>query len=136
MLSMPHRGDSFLDSRLATAQGAHRTRRLHWFVLLGGHGLDDNCEYKLAHKFRPLMSFAVGDDVSREARWAVEWFDGDNATKTVRIAYMPGYWMDYGDGGTSETLCEIAGVVPIFWPFVTLETCGGTQATRSLFDWT
>src|SRR5690606_22314881 len=38
----------------------------------------------------PLMSFAVGDDVSREARWAVEWFDGDNATKTVRIVYMPG----------------------------------------------
>lgn len=96
-----------------------------WSVDVDQDGLDDNCEYKLAHQFRPLMSFALGDDVRRDARWAAEWLNGDPSSKTVRIAYLPGYWMDFGDGGTSEAICEIAGVIPIFWPFVTLEDCGG-----------
>jgi hypothetical protein len=71
------------------------------------------------------MSFSIGDDVNRETRWAAEWLNGDNVHKTVRIAYLHGYWMDYGDGGTSQNICEIVGTVPIFWPFVTLEDCGG-----------
>lgn len=72
-------------------------------------GLDDNCEYKLALQFRPLLSTAYADDVSREPRWAAEWLDNDYELQTVRIAYLPSYWMDYGDGGTSQTLCTSIG---------------------------
>jgi len=76
-------------------------------------GLDDNCEFKLAHQFRPLMSYATGDDTRHEPRWAAMWLDGDAGSKTVRLAYLPGYWTDMGDAGTSHTLCTTG-----FWgPF-------------------
>lgn len=64
-------------------------------------GLDDGCELALALAFAPQMSFAYGDDVNREPRWAAQWLDGDPGSYTVRIAYLHSYWMDMGDGGTS-----------------------------------
>jgi hypothetical protein len=70
-------------------------------------GLDDSCEYLLAHEFRPELSIVYSDYAFREPRWAAQWLDNDPASKTVRIAYLVGYWLDMGDGGTSETLCGL-----------------------------
>jgi hypothetical protein len=59
-------------------------------------GLDDGCELALALAFAPQMSFAYGDDVNREPRWAAQWLDGDPGSYTVRIAYLHSYWSDMG----------------------------------------
>lgn len=89
-------------------------------------GLDDGCELALALAFAPQMSFAVGDEVRREPRWAAEWLDGDPGSYTVRIAYLQSYWMDMGDGGTSSSLCETLALAPPWAGFWTsLSTCNG-----------
>lgn len=72
-------------------------------------GLDDDCEYMLAYSFRPEISWVYFDNFNREPRWAAEWVDGDPAGRTVRLAYLLSYWLDIGDGGTSGTICGIAG---------------------------
>jgi hypothetical protein len=74
-----------------------------------GDGLDDWCEYRLAHAFRPEMSFVYFDNSNHEGRWAAEWANGDLGSMTVRIAYLHGYWLDIGDGGTSGTVCDMFG---------------------------
>lgn len=88
-------------------------------------GLDDECEYTLALSFRPEMSFGPGDDVRREPRWAAEWLGGEAETRTVRIAYLPSYWMDMGDGGASHSNCETFSLFPVPGFLMSLETCGG-----------
>jgi hypothetical protein len=70
-------------------------------------GLDDGCEFTLALTFRPELSIVYFDYASREPRWAAEWLNSDAATRTVRIAYLLGYWIDPGDGGTSGILCGL-----------------------------
>lgn len=80
-----------------------------WSIDVDQDGLDDNCEYKIAYEFRPLMSFLIGDEVRREPRWAAEWLNGDPSTKTIRVAYLHAYWMDMGDAGTSFTMCTLLG---------------------------
>ncbi|HRP08564.1 MAG TPA: hypothetical protein PLL69_08750 [Gemmatimonadales bacterium] len=72
-----------------------------WSVDLDQDGLDDNCEYKLALTFAPQLSFLLGDDVSREPRWAARWA-GQYA---VGILYMPSYYQDGGVAGGS--VCQI-----------------------------
>lgn len=99
-------------------------------------GLDDECEYLLAHAFRPEMSSGLGDDVRGEPRWAAEWLDSDPGSAVVRIAYLPSYWIDLGDGGASESACESFTVTWLdeLWDFFfgwflgsapSLEDCGG-----------
>lgn len=83
-------------------------------VDLDQDGLDDGCELTLALTFAPQMSFAVGDDVNREPRWAAQWLNGDSESYTVRIAYLHSYWMDMGDGGTSGGFACSIGFIPIF----------------------
>lgn len=81
-----------------------------WSVDLDDDGLDDNCEYKLALTFRPLLSTGIGDDVRREPRWAAMWLDDDPSTKTVRIAYLPSYWIDLGlPTGPILLACQLMG---------------------------
>lgn len=73
-------------------------------------GLDDGCELALALAFAPQMSFAYGDDVNREPRWAAQWLDGDPGSYTVRIAYLHSYWNDMGlPTGAIHTACLLGG---------------------------
>lgn len=60
------------------------------------------------------MSTHTGDDVRGEPRWAAQWLDGDAGSYTVRVAYLPSYWMDLGDGGTSGALCTDGSSIPPF----------------------
>jgi hypothetical protein len=73
-------------------------------------GLDDDCEYLLAVAFRPLLSVGIGDDVNREPRWAAKWLNDEAETYTVRIAYLPSYWVDLGlPTGPILTACLALG---------------------------
>jgi len=36
-------------------------------------GFDDNCEYRIAHRFKPLLATSPNDDVSREPYWVAEY---------------------------------------------------------------
>lgn len=88
-------------------------------------GLDDECEFALALVFRPELSFSVGDELRREPRWAAQWVDGESESRTVRIAYLLSYWMDLGDGGTSQSTCSIFALFPVPGLLSSLDTCGG-----------
>ncbi len=57
-----------------------------------GDGLSNECEYFFALTFAPLMSFGLGDDVSREPHWAAMWSGSDS----IAIMYMPAYYQDHG----------------------------------------
>ena len=55
--------------------------------------------------FAPLLSFAYGDDVSREPRYAARWY----ASGVVRVAYLPSYWMDNGSPGAPLCVPQFPG---------------------------
>jgi hypothetical protein len=59
--------------------------------------LANDCEYALAHAFRPLLVFGENEECPvREPAWAAKVFNG---TGHVRLAYMPAYHDDCGHFG-------------------------------------
>lgn len=66
-----------------------------------GDWLRDDCEYRLAREFAPLLQMSVSDGCSNgEPYWAATYFDdpyGIGWGQFVRIAYMLGYYRDCGD---------------------------------------
>lgn len=62
-------------------------------------GFDDNCEYRIASRFKPLLATHPGDDTSGEPYFAVKYLEdlpfatGDG----VQVMYMFAYYMDWGD---------------------------------------
>lgn len=69
-------------------------------------GLDDYCEFILAWKFLPAMSFASYDcDTGGERYWAAKVFPDQGYV--VRLAYLPSYYVDCGT--PDESGCDVIG---------------------------
>jgi hypothetical protein len=62
-------------------------------------GFDDNCEYRIARRFAPLLATEPSDDVSREPYWIAK-HNPDlpgTAGEGLEIMYLFSYHMDWGD---------------------------------------
>ena len=75
-------------------------------------GLDNVCEEAMADAFRPEIVSGSTDDTRGEAHWAARRI---GTTNRVRIAYLLGYYWDWG---SPRSLCAI----PVFPPS---GDCGG-----------
>ena len=65
-------------------------------------GLDDNCEYALAHAFRPMIRFSINESCPLgEPYWAAKFFNNSiyGTGDFVRIAYLPAFYDDCGELG-------------------------------------
>jgi hypothetical protein len=65
---------------------------------LDDDGFDDNCEYRIARRFKPLLATNPGDDTSREPYWVVR-YDPDlpgTIVQGVWIMYLFSYHRDFG----------------------------------------
>ncbi len=67
---------------------------------LDDDGFDDYCEYRVAHRFKPLLTTNPGDDVSGEPYWAARYVSSlpFNAGEGLEIIYLFDYYRDFGDG--------------------------------------
>lgn len=68
---------------------------------LDGDGFDDNCEYRIAHRFKPLLATNPSDDVSREPYWVASYEEeipGYGTQEGVKIMYLFSYHLDLGTG--------------------------------------
>lgn len=65
--------------------------------------MGDQCEWALARRFAPVMTFDSYDDVGREPYFAVRPL---SSTRAV-ILYMPAYYVDLGCGETQSELCGV-----------------------------
>jgi len=72
---------------------------------LDDDGFDDNCEYRIARRFAPLLATNPGDDTSREPFWVARYREalpyGDD--DGVEIMYLFSYHMDWGDPETGTS---------------------------------
>jgi hypothetical protein len=65
-------------------------------------GFDDNCEYRIARRFAPLMATNPSDDVSREPYWVATYVPSlpFGSSDGLKIMYLFSYHMDWGDPET------------------------------------
>jgi hypothetical protein len=66
-------------------------------------GFDDNCEFRLAQAFAPMIRFSGSEECSGgEAYWGAKYFDNIEPYHTgdfVRLAYLMSYYKDCGELG-------------------------------------
>jgi hypothetical protein len=62
-------------------------------------GFDDNCEYRIARRFAPMLATHPGDYVSREPYWAATYVADTPTPGTqpgIKVMALFGYHADYG----------------------------------------
>ena len=62
-------------------------------------GFDDNCEYRIARRFAPVMATNPGYDTSREPYWVARYVDDlpYSSSNGIVVMYLFSYHMDWGD---------------------------------------
>lgn len=81
---------------------------------LDDDGFDDNCEYRIARRFAPMLATAPApyDDTSAEPYWVAEYAEdmpGTRSTHGVKVMYLLSYHEDLGTRVAGQTVSAHKG---------------------------